>query len=70
MDTDTALEAEVSGMEERAVFWWWCSCHTSLEVFRALVEGSLKQTASMQNMADEEGEEGDDLGDDYEKEYE
>ena len=70
MYANLALEAEVSGVEERAVFWWWCSCHTSLEVFRALVEGSLKRTASMKNTADEEGEEGDDLGDDDEKECE
>ena len=70
MYANAALEAEVSGVEERAVFRWWRSCHTSLEVFRALVEGSLKRTASMKNMADEEGEEGDNLGDDDEKEDE
>ena len=70
MDSDAALETEVSRVEQGTVFGYRGSRHTSLEVFRALVEGSLKRTASMENTADEEGEEGDDLGDDDEKEYE
>ena len=42
VDSKVALKAKMSGMEQWAVFWRWASCHTSLEVFRALVEGSLK----------------------------
>ena len=37
-----ALEAEVSQVEEGVVFGGVGPSHTSLEVFRALVEGSLK----------------------------
>ena len=40
MDFEVALEAEVSGVVEWAVFRRQDSGHTSLEVFRALVEGS------------------------------